>query len=187
MYKRNKKGFTLIELLIVIAILGVLAVAFLPSLLGAPSKGRDTNRLANVQKIQNFLISRSIAQESMPDTGCLIEGDTTEDSIGKLIGEKLADFGGVFPLDPVPDNEATKIGGGLGTCKGQFGYINYKKDALAGGYTVDYAAGVYSKVENQANANISCSKIDGKGTHPIGEDMSAVTDETEYCYLVRIQ
>ncbi|NQV78724.1 MAG: prepilin-type N-terminal cleavage/methylation domain-containing protein, partial [Lutibacter sp.] len=34
MFKKETLGFTLIELLIVIAIIGILAVAFLPSILG---------------------------------------------------------------------------------------------------------------------------------------------------------
>lgn len=53
----TKKGFTLIELLIVITIIGVLAVAFLPSLLGAPAKARDVQRMTDVNKIAAHLTS----------------------------------------------------------------------------------------------------------------------------------
>jgi prepilin-type N-terminal cleavage/methylation domain-containing protein len=50
-----KKGFTLIELLIVITIIGVLAVAFLPSFLNAPAKARDVQRMKDIQNIAAYL------------------------------------------------------------------------------------------------------------------------------------
>jgi len=68
------KGFTLIELLVVIAIIGILAVAFLPSLLGAPAKGRDAQRMATVQKIENFIVSETLIDYSLPGTNCIAAG-----------------------------------------------------------------------------------------------------------------
>ena len=48
---RNQKGFTLIELLIVIVIIGILAVALLPKILGAPARARDAARKADLNQI----------------------------------------------------------------------------------------------------------------------------------------
>jgi len=48
----TKKGFTLIELLIVIVIIGVLALALLPTILEGPKKARDAARLADLNRIQ---------------------------------------------------------------------------------------------------------------------------------------
>lgn len=45
------KGFTLIELLIVITIIGILIVALLPKVMGAPGKARDTARKSDLNAI----------------------------------------------------------------------------------------------------------------------------------------
>lgn len=46
------KGFTLIELLIVIAIIGILTVAFLPNALNAPKKARDAGKIKGIQDVK---------------------------------------------------------------------------------------------------------------------------------------
>ena len=143
--KTTRKGFTLIELLIVISIIGILAVAFLPSLLGAPAKGRDAQRLATVQKITNFLVTESLAGNEMPATGCIVPGDNAS-AIGTLIASNLSDFGGVFPVDPQVDHANTIKD--QAACTGMYGYYKY----AAG----DYKAAVYVTLENEDSANAIC-------------------------------
>lgn len=62
--KFSPKGFTLIELMIVIAIIGILAVALFPSLTAYLARGRDTQRLADIKEIANahtaFLVDRLV-------------------------------------------------------------------------------------------------------------------------------
>jgi len=49
--KNSRKAFSLIELLIVITIIGILAVAFLPSITTGPSRARDTQRVSDISDI----------------------------------------------------------------------------------------------------------------------------------------
>lgn len=169
----KKKGFTLIELLIVIAIIGILAVAFLPSLLGAPAKGRDAQRLATVQKIQNFIVTELLAGKTLPATalpaGCIISPGAGN-SIGALITTNLANFGGVFPKDPQIANNAN----GNAACAGYYGYIRY--DIV----NHKYSAGVYAKVEIADNGNITCALAATDAVEP-------ALGETGECYLALIQ
>lgn len=51
--KPHYTAFTLIELLIVIVIIGILAVALIPRLVGSQARARDTARKADVRQIQN--------------------------------------------------------------------------------------------------------------------------------------
>jgi len=170
---KKVKGFTSIELLIVIAIIGILAVAFLPSLFGALSKGNDAQRLAAVQKLENFVVTQILARTEMPATGC-VDPAGGAGSIGKLVNDNLADFGGVFPLDP---DKSTLVGDSCSFEKGQYGYVKY-----AGGSM--YTAGVYSEVENKSNANISCDAAldDDPVLGPLDDNVAA-----PFCYLAVVQ
>lgn len=142
----SKKGFTLIELLIVIAIIGVLAVAFLPSLLGAPAKGRDTSRIADLQKIQKVLINGNLESIQYPQASSCIDGAVAPWTA------YLPAFGGKAPLDPNGSNVNAK---GMACADGKYAYL-YQPAGVAGGYTF----GLYAKMETVNAGNAKCDKID---------------------------
>lgn len=50
-----RKAFTLIELLIVITIIGILAVALVPRVVGGPAKARDAQRRTDLQSLATAL------------------------------------------------------------------------------------------------------------------------------------
>lgn len=66
MSKNIKKGFTLIELLIVIAIIGILAVALLPTVLNAPARARDSARKADIAAIVKAVETFNIDKGNYP-------------------------------------------------------------------------------------------------------------------------
>lgn len=86
--KRNtfKKGFTLIELLIVITIIGILAAALLPSILGTPARARDTARKADLGNISKAVETFAADHQHYPSVGGCIEDvdDATINAPGVL-------------------------------------------------------------------------------------------------------
>ena len=174
----EKKGFTLIELLIVIAIIGILAVAFLPSLLGAPAKGRDTQRLASVSKIENFMVSEMLTGYSLPALSeCLDPAGGA--GLSKHLKDNVSDFGGVFPKDPQSDQKITAGAGAANCTDGMLGYVDF-----ADGH--EYTAGVYAQVEEESNANIRCLDIISAGPTLLLPD-PVVLGADPGCYLTLIQ
>ena len=173
----SKKGFTLIELLIVIAIIAVLAVAFLPTILGAPAKGRDTARIADLQKIQKVLIAGDLVGKSYPSGLGYIS--TTNDPGSSLLDFSvyLADFGGKLPADPQPDNALSS--GGPST----YGKYLYLKDPNSPP-TVPlgtYSFALIANVEIKSNANTTCNDaMHGVIIPPLAANI----DQETWCYAV---
>lgn len=106
---RLGKGFTLIELLIVITIIGILAVALVPRITGAPGAARDAARKSSINQIavaleqfanDNGGVYPSDAGGSTtdPDPGLAIcLSNTNTDKITKDIQGYM---GGNVPKDP---------------------------------------------------------------------------------------
>ncbi|MFH1284184.1 MAG: type II secretion system protein [Candidatus Peregrinibacteria bacterium] len=165
MKTRNAKGFTLIELLIVIAIIGILAVAFLPTLLGAPAKGRDTQRVADLQKVQKVLINANLEGTAYPAASSCVNATS--------FATFIPAFGGTVPVDPQAAN-AFKVEG-QATCPGNYIYVK--------GPSTDYAFGLYAKMETIDAGNVSCAAL-------VANDASLVTapaSATDSCYAILTQ
>lgn len=158
---KSKKGFTLIELLIVITIIGILAVAFLPTLLGAPAKGRDTQRIADLQKIQKVLINYDLENGSGYPTvpGAVAAATFFTGTSGDTWGDLYTTaFGGALPTDP--DG-------------GTYNYV-----AAPGSYSF----GLWVPVENFESANANCSTVPGFTTGLLGTPVEA--NPATYCYAI---
>lgn len=68
----NRKGFTLIELLIVVAIIGILAVALVPTISDAPARARDAARKTLVSGAVQAAESHNLDKGGYPaDSFCL--------------------------------------------------------------------------------------------------------------------
>ena len=85
-------------------IIGILAVAFLPSILAAPAKARDAQRIETMKKINDFILyhySVGTSGFSLPGGWYCIQPKTPLSGLNLFINNNVADFGGSFPKDPL--------------------------------------------------------------------------------------
>ena len=106
---KSRRAFTLIELLIVITIIGVLAVALIPKIAGAPGRARDAQRKTDLNTIAIALESYYADFGSYPD-----------DDLDGACLNTLTSMAGYFnasdiPNDPVSTNT-------IGSCTGDYFY-----------------------------------------------------------------
>ncbi|OGJ41806.1 hypothetical protein A3B60_00450 [Candidatus Peregrinibacteria bacterium RIFCSPLOWO2_01_FULL_39_12] len=146
MKTRKLLGFTLIELLIVIAIIGILAVAFLPTIMGAPAKGRDAARIADLQKIQKVLINANLEGTDYPASTCITDASFTN--------YKTA-LGGKVPVEALASDWKLKAGT-LAECNKTYVYVKAPTQAPA---TSSYSFGLYARMESIKAGNTKCTGL----------------------------
>lgn len=117
----NKKGFTLIELLIVVTIIGILAVALVPRIVGGSAAARDSRRQTDLQTLStglSYYLSENGDFEDVGGAGATSAGDTycSDDSD---ISDALSLYIGAIPTDPQSTQTNTTFG-----------------DACTGSYTI---------------------------------------------------
>jgi prepilin-type N-terminal cleavage/methylation domain-containing protein len=182
----SKKGFTLIELLIVIAIIAVLAVAFLPTILGAPAKGRDTARIASLQKIQKVIVNANLEGKSWPATQCVVPGSFGTTYGGTDVDYYAAAFGGIVPTDPTA---RTRSAGGANNVHGcetnPPGVSGNGKFLYASAPSTSYSFGLYALMENCSAANTLCSTA-LLGTITAPSCTGTLTAATDLCYAILV-
>lgn len=116
----NKKAFTLIELLIVVTIIGILAVALIPRIIGGSAETRDTRRKADMQTIATGLAYYLSENGHFEDIG----GGGNAAGDGYCATELSADltpYIGAIPTDPDDENVSTNAFGG--DCADQGEYV----------------------------------------------------------------
>jgi len=150
---KTNKGFTLIELLIVIAIIGILSAALLPTILSAPARGRDAARIGNLNSIVAAIEAYNSDNGGYPDTPATTSCVAEIDNFGSYFA------GGNIPSDPsgartLPDDPAASD---PDTCIADGGYY-YRKIGTA---SVNYIVGTVMENVNANNTSTALETFDG--------------------------
>ena len=162
----SRKGFTLIELLIVITIIGILAVAFVPSLTGAQDRARDAARLADLQNAATAL------EFYADDNGALYP--TTSACLSGMSSE----LGGY--LTSIPDDPKNNNAWDSGNCSTGYDYV-----ALDSGNSYVLVAKVeVAKVADNYFAQSGFSTSSYTTAADVFDGNSACAGGTEECLYV---
>lgn len=168
---RNIKGFTLVELMIVIAIIGVLAVALIPTLTGAQSKARDTGRISAITNASTSLLSYRNDSWYFPSTdkGCLTDANWNIASYkdnASTPADVTAEVAKVFNGWKAPvDSQGVKLATTAWTAarsikcdiSKSYGYQAWRLDATG----IAYTAGILiASIENYKQANAKALPTD---------------------------
>jgi len=116
----HRKAFTLIELLIVVAIIGILAVALVPRLFGQQGRARDAARQADLNQLQTAL------ELYADDNGGLYPSESGGACVHKDLVTELGPYMASIPQDPLAGNGWAPGMAGL-PCSpdGGYTYISY--------------------------------------------------------------
>lgn len=155
---KRLRAFTLIELLIVITIIGILAVALVPRIAGAPAKARDAARKADLQQIATGLEFYNDDHGNYPDTSACIDP-----SAASGVGYDLAAVMTTVPVDP-SENSSTIVNST--TCSGQYYYLSIDSGsgyALFANLENDTAYGAGEKIYDSADVSGSLSSLTSIG------------------------
>lgn len=169
---KTRKAFTLVELLIVIAIIGILAVALLPGILKSPAKGRDTERINELRSVKDALIDAHIALATYPTTTDQCIDATATDFSGKF----ATSFADGVPVDPTKAN-ASYPGTTAKGCitNGEYLYVYNSTSKVPA---------VIAKLETLKLANTGCSYARANAAVGTGAVAGALpTTEEEACYI----
>lgn len=169
--------------MIVIAIIGILAVVFLPTILGAPIKARDTARKADLTNIVNAITAASVDGKSLPPAGvyCL-DSSNFSTYIPYLKG-------GLIPKDP--DANSFIDGFSSNDCRDEnsgkyllkiYSTAPIDMQLMAGGFK--YA--VFANMGDNSVSNIRCDYIGGSFNLNVDTFITPPIDaEQDYCYGVK--
>lgn len=133
MSKKNLRAFTLIELLIVVAIIGILAVALVPRITGSTMTARDAARKADLQQISTALEMYYNSNGSYPGTP-----STAQCVSSTTLGTTLASYISSVPTDPKSGGSSSQtisIGGAV-ACTNNYYYLPLGSSTSATSYVL---------------------------------------------------